>query len=520
MVSSFDLFINYGFAIFCIFVFSTLLIKYSNFNNLIFANSKIVFLFFIAFVTISNSLLIHLKLENLRYYVDLATHLEILSNFSKTLKLDTFLSLSHHGTSNWFAAHFTPIIYISYVPVFLLWNSPISLFLLLTLILYSGVIPIYLISKTKFDSNISLIFCCIYLLYPNFSYVNIYGPSYLEFCIPMFLWAFYFYESRKIKMMTLILLISCLIREEVSLTVAAFGLFLFFEKKIDRLYSIFILCFSLLYFYLVINHIIPYFKKSEEHLALVLFNEWGSNYFEILLNILKNPFKFLKYELLDYIKLTNILMFMIMFCCINFLNLKSVIIILPSLLIALLSRSFTHSSYILYYMLPMVPAIFYGLIKNNFINKKTICFIFYLSLGFYIFFSPSIISVQFWFKDFKLGKYNTTDFYISSYFDDINKSSINEILNKIPPNISISAEQKFLPLLYEQKSMNVFPEVNNSNQFILIDLDNKYRSGYGSSYMEFRKDPNYFYDQFIFSDDWKTIGRYNDVFLLKRKNDV
>ena len=58
------------------------------------------------------------KINALHHYLDFATHLEILWRNSQGLGLTSLMSEKFWMSSHWFAAHFTPIIYLTYVPVF------------------------------------------------------------------------------------------------------------------------------------------------------------------------------------------------------------------------------------------------------------------------------------------------------------------------------------------------------------------------------------------------------------------
>ena len=86
--------------------------------------SNYVFYFSIIFYILSVLFLTFGKIRALHHYVDFATHLEILYRNSQGLGLTTLMSEKYHGGSNWFAAHFTPIIYFTYVPAFAIWPSP------------------------------------------------------------------------------------------------------------------------------------------------------------------------------------------------------------------------------------------------------------------------------------------------------------------------------------------------------------------------------------------------------------
>jgi uncharacterized membrane protein len=103
------------------------------------------------------------------------------------------MSAEYHGGGHSFAAHFTPIIFLTYVPAFKIIPSPLVILIFETLFLTSSLIPLWLISKRhpkeKFEQ---IAYFLIFILSNNFLY-NLYETSYLELCIPLFFWLFYFF---------------------------------------------------------------------------------------------------------------------------------------------------------------------------------------------------------------------------------------------------------------------------------------------------------------------------------------
>jgi len=123
-------------------------IKYGNY---IFACTLIFYITSILYLSFGKMLALH-------HYVDFATHLEILWRFSNGLGLTTLMSEDYHDGSHWFAAHFTPIIYFTYAPIFKIFPYPQTIPIAQTIFLLSSLIPLWLISKKYVDDNLSKIF--------------------------------------------------------------------------------------------------------------------------------------------------------------------------------------------------------------------------------------------------------------------------------------------------------------------------------------------------------------------------
>jgi len=161
--------------------------------------SYCIFIFSLLFYVFSIVYLTFGKINALHHYVDFATHLEILWRNYQGLGLTTLMSENYHGGSHWFAAHFTPLIYLTYVPAFTIFPSPYVLPISQTFFILTSLMPLWLISKKYLDDNSSRLLICSFLFYPTIFYTNLYGIAYIELCIPLFLWLFYFFEKEKKK---------------------------------------------------------------------------------------------------------------------------------------------------------------------------------------------------------------------------------------------------------------------------------------------------------------------------------
>ena len=69
--------------------------------------------------------------------------------------------------------------------------------------------------------------------------------------------------------------------------------------------------------------------------------------------------------------------------------------------------------------------------------------------------------------------------------------------------------------------MLVFPSIENDINYVLIDKNKKEKAGWDDTFLSFRKDPQFFYNEFIESNEWNLEIENNGVMLFKRnrKND-
>ena len=495
--------------------------------------SYYIFYFSFFFYILSILCLTFGKIQALHHYVDFATHLEILWRNSHGLGLTTLMSEKYHGGNNWFAAHFTPIIYLTYVPAFAIWPNPYVIPLSETLFITSSLIPLWLISKKYFDSDLSRLFICSFLFYPTIFYTNLYGTAYIELCIPLLLWLFYFFEEKKNTLFILFLILCLMVREEVSLVTCFFGIYIMFKKR--YFLGLVTIILSLIYFYTVIFLVIPSFRVENlnsalevnilnEHLASVWYRGWGDTYPEMIKYILLNPLDVLN-KILTPPKIGNFIMILIPLLFMSLGNMLIFFIAIPNLSMTFLSFSITHSSYILYYLSPSLPVFFYAAISGiskisnwKVVNQNALIHaILVASISTTIFFGATPISIAFWNKDYKVGNFYTTNFHYSAYVELDRHVAAKNIIKLIPDDVIVSAEQHFLPLLYKKKMMTIFPSNENGIEYVLIDRYNPKKTG-GHIKNVMRTDPEFEYQKYFQNTDWVVVKEKLGITLFKKIN--
>ena len=458
-----NLFIIYSFGLTSVLFFSFFTYYISNKFSLIIGKKKSYYIFIISFLFYLISILYISfgKINALHHYADFAAHLEILWRNSQGLGLTTLMAEKHHGGSHWFSAHFTPIIYLTYVPAFAIWSNPYVIPISETLFITSSLIPLWLISKKYFNSDLSRLFICSFLFYPTIFYTNLYGTAYIELCIPLILWLFYFFEEKNNTLFILFLILCLMVREEVSLVTSFFGIYIMIKKR--YLLGFVTILLSLIYFYIVLFVVMPSFMVNEgiankTHIASIWYSGWGDSPSEMIKNILLNPIETLSKILIPE-KIGNFVMILIPLLFMSLGNILIFCIAIPNLALTFLSFSITHSSYILYYLSPSLPVFFYAAISGiskisnwKVVNQNALIHaILVASISTTIFFGATPISIAFWNKDYKVGNFYTTNFHYSAYVELDRHVVAKNIIKLIPDDAVVSAEQHFLPLLYKKK---------------------------------------------------------------------
>jgi uncharacterized membrane protein len=204
-----------------------------------------------------------------------------------------------------FGIHFSPFLFLL-LPIYAIYQSPITLLLLRPIAVSLGLIPLHRILRENGIANreFLIFFTIIYLIYPPML-VPVSNFDILAFLPALFLFALYYLRRKNYVQAYIFILLALTINEFVSLiviTAAIYVLLLDWRgtledlklKRINRriIFSIVLLFTGVLWF-LLSSAVITYFNPA----ALNTKWEWGdlgSSPWEIIFNVLTNPIKVLK----------------------------------------------------------------------------------------------------------------------------------------------------------------------------------------------------------------------------------
>ncbi len=139
------------------------------------------------------------------------------------------------GLVSHFAVHISPIWYLL-LPGYMLFQSPVYLQIMQAVILASGVIPLYLLSKQLGHSRNTQSFLCLcYCFFPALIGGQFYDIHENLFLTPLLLWLFYFYEKRQILPLWIFAVLTLLVKEDAAIYVAAITLYMICGRRDHRL---------------------------------------------------------------------------------------------------------------------------------------------------------------------------------------------------------------------------------------------------------------------------------------------
>lgn len=426
-------------------------------------NSKFILLFLVILYTIVFSLLSILKHNNFNTNCyDLASYLQPIY---QTIK-GNLLYCSPEG-KNYLGVHSTFSLLL-FVPFYYIFPDAHFILFLQSLILALGAVPIYLIAKEKLTKSHSLLFAFLYLICPPLHYINLYDFHSDILVVPSFLFAFYFLSKKDYLKMCIFLTIAFLTKEQMSLTILIFGLYIFFIHK-KRILGASISIISLIWFFATVFYIIPYFSPSKTFQHFAGYGWLGDTFFDKIKTFFFNPL-FVLENVLTPVKIGYVILLFLPVAYLSFLS-SIILFAFPTFFINLLSNTIQHNSIFFQYTASIIPFLFisaiYGFSKIKI--KKFSLLILFLSLFFSYYFGPSPLSKSFWCKNYQLGEFKTLNFNISCYLPTSHTSVLLKAIKIIPENSSASVQTQIAPHLINREELYLFPDIPKNTEYIIID---------------------------------------------------
>lgn len=352
-------------------------------------------------------------------------------------------------------------------PFYLIWESPITLLLIQTIILGLGAYFIFKISTLILkDKNLSLVFSISYLLHPFVQKQNLFDFHAVTLATTFLLAAFYFLLKRKDPLFLLFLILTLLTKESVYIVGFLLGIFAFIKTKNKWWIGFAVL--SLFVFYFLVSIAIPWARGSA-HFATEYFQDFGNSPYGIAKNILLNPIK--TAGLLA--TFPNLLYVYKLLLPAGFLSIFSPLFLIfaaPDILINLLSRNENLRSINFHYAAIIIPFVYisaiYGAafllsLKNKIINKKTL---FYLIL-------LSSLFATYEYGTLPGSKNPTVEIYTKHLNE---RREILKFLKSIPPNLSVSATNNLGAHLSYRRNIYTIPNGMDQADVVAFLLNDSY----------------------------------------------
>lgn len=253
-------------------------------------------------------------------------------------------------------------------PFYFIYSGPETLLIIQSIILALGGLAVFKITTHVFkdkiyDNALGLVFTFAYLMYTPMQRANNFDFHAVTLTTTLLLFMFYYWLVKKYRMSILFFILSLLAKEQVALTTLFFGLFTLTQQAVQKHkhkinYSFLVIVLSIIWFWLSMKIIIPYFRGGD-HFAL--------EYYSDLKNLPNYIFHVDTYRY--FLFLMGPLAFLSLFSPLHFL------IALPEFGINLLSNSWNMRNIVFHYTSVIQPFIFIAAIygaKNMLAAKSMV----------------------------------------------------------------------------------------------------------------------------------------------------
>lgn len=263
-------------------------------------------------------------------------------------------------TGNYLGDHFQPLMALL-SPLYWLRPSVYWMLAFQTVVLALGAIPVFRLSRRHLGSHLAgLVFAAVYLIYPAVGYINRFDFHWESTIVPLLLSAADFVDAGRLRWASVFLALTLLGKEEIGLTVAAFGVVVALRgrRRFGALWAISGVLFSLIALFVLI----PAFRAGASD-TLGRYAWLGSTPGEMVATLVTKPAVLVERQVPSRaLSLGFQLLAPVAFLLL--LSAGELFILLPSLGYNLLS-SFSPQHTIYYqYVAPTVPFVLVGAIRG------------------------------------------------------------------------------------------------------------------------------------------------------------
>lgn len=340
--------------------------------------------------------------------------------------------------------------------------------------------------------------------------------------IPVFI---YYFEVKKYLISFIILILSILSRENISIWFIFIYVVLIIQHRKEKeavIFSVADMVISLVYFILLFKVIIPSVESAEKQYTLFNYSALGANPGEALSFIIKNPVETLKLFFINHIdkpayngvKVEFYFVYLISGGFILFLKPRYLIWFIPIVAQKVLNDAPIRWGITTYYsievvtLLPLSVFLVLSSLKSVKLQK-------YLTIAVCV----ATISMTI----YKLDKRNRkvpdsfipskeNIFYKGFYQSLFHLKRTHKLLKLIPPDARLSASEHLFPHLSQRQHIYIFPTVNDAEYIVFSVFDDFFRI----SHMENERERN----KYLSDPGWELIAEEYPVFLLRKREPV
>lgn len=362
------------------------------------------------------------------------------------------------GLMSHFSVHFSPIYYL-YLPFYMLFSTPVTLNILQAVTLASGFVPLFLLCGRKgLSKSATAVFAVIFALFPALACGTFYDLHENCFLVPLLLWLFYFLEREDLRGILIFTVLTLLVKEDAPLYTACIGLYMILSGK-KRGGGLAVLAVSVVYFAVV--------TVLMQRFGLGIMDSRFSNYtaagsvggiWDLIRNFTANP----AYVLTQCFDTERLEYLLYVFWPIGFLPLAGkkiagFVLLLPMIVENLApSWQYQHSIFFQYTFGTTAILFYLAIVNYAQLSEKARRFLSSLAVCGAIILLP-------------VGTLTKT-YYFTDYSDSYEAiSALNEMVETIPREASVTASTFILPHLADRDVIYEYPAQERTD-YVVLDL--------------------------------------------------
>lgn len=356
-----------------------------------------------------------------------------------------------------FAVHLSPVYYLL-LPVYFIFDTPLTLQVAQAVILGSALIPLYLLMKHfRLSNKVIVLMMVAFAFYPAVTGGTMYDFHENCFLLPFILWLLYFAEKEKHIPMYIFMLLTFSVKEDAPVYIAFIALYFLFSGR-KKLHGIVMFLSSIIYFVFAVTILKTFGEGAMTGRFDNFITDENLGLADVIITIFKNPAYFIS-QCISEEKLLFILFMLLPLAFLPILSRKWSQFILagPLVLINLMSDyPYQHSIYF-QYVYGTIAVFFYLAILNLADNPKNMRkYLASLSAVFSVIIFAFSISP-------KLTYVNRLDVNREDYV------KIRTALDTIEEDASVLSTTFYLPYLSQRKEIYEIEYCVKDTDYVVID---------------------------------------------------
>lgn len=376
----------------------------------------------------------------------------------KTLKPLTTCERQNIGLMSHFKVHFSPIYYI-YLPVYFVFPYPVVLNILQVFTLVSGLVPVFLLCRKKdLSKAATAAFGILFVVFPAVACGTFYDLHENCFLLPLILWLFYFLEKDNWKGTIIFSVLTLLVKEDAAVYVACIGLYAMFGmKRTQKGAAVSIM--AIVYF-MIVTMLMKYYGLGimDNRFTNYMVDSAEGGLIDVVKNFFANPAYVLE-QCFSKDKLEFIFLMAVPVGFLSFMSKKAstLILFLPILLENLVSNyQYQHSIFFQYVFGSSAIMIYLAIVNYAELSEKVRRFLGSFAICMGIMLAPiCAMSKSYYFDVYK--------------YDKENCKKLDEAMEKIPEEASVTASTFFVPHLSNRDYIYEYPYIKETD-YIVLDM--------------------------------------------------